>query len=74
MEAINTIGFNSPGSSNWIDLFKTRTGEPITSEIPDFTARMAREIWKNGFYVTGVVLVINNGDKETLHGEVAQKK
>ena len=67
-------GFNSPGSPNWIDLFKTRTGEPITSEIPDFTAKMAREIWKNGFYVTGVVLVRYNGDKETLPVETAQKK
>jgi len=49
-------GFNTPGSPSWENLFCTRSGENMAAEIPAFTAQTAREIWKNGFYVTGVVL------------------
>lgn len=49
-------GFNTPGSPSWENLFCTRSGKSMTTEIPDFTARTAYEIWKNRFYVTGVVL------------------
>ncbi len=54
-------GFNTPGSPSWKSVFCTRDGKDMTTKIPDFTAEKAREIWKSGFYVTGVVLARQGG-------------
>ncbi len=67
-------GFNTPGSPNWIDLFKTRTGEPLKVAVPDFSVKMAKDIWKNGFYVTGIVLVRYKGIGESLPIEFERNK
>ncbi len=54
-------GFNTPGSPSWKSVFCTRDGSDMTTKIPGFNADKAREIWKNGFYVTGVVLAREGG-------------
>ncbi|HQJ90786.1 MAG TPA: hypothetical protein PLB70_09225, partial [Paludibacteraceae bacterium] len=54
-------GFNTPGSPSWKSFFCTRDGKDMTTKVPEFTAEKAREIWKNGFYVTGVVLARQGG-------------
>ncbi len=54
-------GFNTPGSPSWKSVFCTRDGKDMTAKVPGFTAETAKEIWKNGFYVTGVVLSRQGG-------------
>jgi len=50
------FGFNTPGSPSWENIFCTRSGDNMTSRVPDFNEKMSKEIWRDGFYVTGVVL------------------
>ncbi len=54
-------GYNTPGSPSWKSVFCTRDGKDMTTKIPDFTAEKAKEIWKSGFYITGVVLARQGG-------------
>ncbi len=62
-------GFNTPGSPAWSKVFCTRTGEDMTTRVPGFNAKTAKEIWKNGFYVTGVVLVRQGGNDGYLQSD-----
>lgn len=39
----------------------------MTTKVPGFNAEKAREIWKNGFYVTGVVLARQGGNDGYLN-------
>lgn len=54
-------GFNTPGSPAWGSLFCTRDGQPMDTKVPGFGINAAKEIWKNGFYVSGVVLYREGG-------------
>ncbi|MFZ4455417.1 MAG: fibrobacter succinogenes major paralogous domain-containing protein [Bacteroidales bacterium] len=54
-------GYNTPGSPSWANVFCTRKGENMTHEIAGFTASTAKAIWKNGFRVTGLVLLREGG-------------
>ena len=56
------FGENSPSSPSWSDVFCTKDGNAITTKIPNFTAEKAKEIWRNGFYVNGVVLARSGGN------------
>jgi len=55
-------GYNTPGSPSWEDVFCTREGKQMTHEIPNFNANTAKSIWKNGFRVTGVLLIREGGN------------
>lgn len=54
-------GFNTAGSPSWKSVFCTRDGKEMTTKVPGFNAEKAREIWKNGFYITGLVLARHGG-------------
>lgn len=60
-------GLNTPGSPSWKSVFCTRDGKEMTTKVPGFNAEKAREIWKNGFYVTGVVLARQGGNDGYLN-------
>lgn len=62
-------GFNTPGSPSWQNVFCTRKGEPMTTKVPAFNTNTAKSIWKNGFYVTGVVLIRQGGNDGFLEAD-----
>lgn len=56
------FGENAPASPSWNDVFCTKDGSAISTQIPKFTGETAKEIWRNGFYVTGVVISRRGGN------------
>lgn len=67
-------GLNVPGSPSWKDVFCTRSGESMTTKVPGFDAKTAYDIWKNGFYVTGVVLCRQGGNDGYLKPDGQQQE
>ncbi len=67
-------GYNTPGSPSWQDVFCARNGEPMNTKVPSFNGKTAKDIWKNGFYVTGVVLIRQGGNDGFLEADASKQQ
>ncbi|MGV8135292.1 MAG: hypothetical protein AB2L20_08755 [Mangrovibacterium sp.] len=67
-------GYNAPGSPSWQNVFCARNGEPMTTKVPSFNGNTAKDIWKSGFYVTGVVLIRQGGNDGFLEADASKQQ